>query len=387
MIPPLWHVLTGEYPPQAGGVADYTAQLAAGLAAAGSEIHVWTSSLGESPALPGVSVHRIAGRWSPTDLARLGDALDAFPTPRRLLVQFTPNAWGYRGLNLGFCRWLVGRRRARGDEIRVIFHEVAYPWQIRDKPTRWLLAAGQRWMARTLLKAASHVDVTTPAWERMLRACAPGDRREIGWRPVPSNVPVVDDAEAVASIRSRIAPRGEMVVGSFSSFSELTGPLLASALPDLLRDRPDRVGLLIGQGGERLAARVVEQSPGLKGRIVTTGPLTSSEISTHLQSCDMIVQLYPDGLTTRRTSLMASLAHGIPVVSNPGHLTEPFWAESRAVALATAPGGVAAAVERLLADPVERDRLGMAGRELYECRFALERTVEAIVGPSIGVAS
>jgi len=71
-----------------------------------------------------------------------------------------------------------------------MFHEVAYPWQLFDRPTRWLLAAGQRWMARTLLKAGTHVDVTTPAWERMLRAVAPGRLGAVGWRPVPSNIPV-----------------------------------------------------------------------------------------------------------------------------------------------------------------------------------------------------
>src|SRR4051794_22490966 len=104
MTSPAWQILTGEYPPRRGGVADYSAQLAAGLAAAGIEVHVWTSEGGGSSEAPGVNVHPIAGRWSPSDLARLGRALDDFPAPRRLLIQYTPNAWGYRGLNLGFCR-------------------------------------------------------------------------------------------------------------------------------------------------------------------------------------------------------------------------------------------------------------------------------------------
>ena len=168
----------------------------------------WTSSPGEAVESAGVAVHRTCGRWSPADLRRLGEALDAFPAPRRLLVQYTPNAWGYKGLNLGFCRWLLGRRRDQGDEIRVMFHEVAYSLQPGDRPTRLLLAAGHRWMARTLLKAGTHVDVTTPAWERRLRTCHPGDRLEIGWRPVPSNIPVVDDPVAVASVRRTVRAPG-----------------------------------------------------------------------------------------------------------------------------------------------------------------------------------
>ena len=42
-----WHFLTGEYPPDRGGVADYTALVAAGLAKHGCAVHVW--STGESP--------------------------------------------------------------------------------------------------------------------------------------------------------------------------------------------------------------------------------------------------------------------------------------------------------------------------------------------------
>src|SRR5947209_3461982 len=43
---PVWHLVTGEYPPRPGGVGDYSALLAAGLAAAGGEVHVWTASAG-----------------------------------------------------------------------------------------------------------------------------------------------------------------------------------------------------------------------------------------------------------------------------------------------------------------------------------------------------
>ena len=158
-----------------------------------------------------MTVHRVAGGWSPSDLARLGEALDAFPAPRRLLVQYAPNVWGYKGLNFGFCRWLLGRRRDRGDEIRLMFHEVAYPFEFPDKPKHWVLAAGQRLMARTLVKASDHVDVSTPSWARMLRVCAPRGRVEYQWRPVPSNVAVIDDPDGVSRLRRAVAPGGGAV--------------------------------------------------------------------------------------------------------------------------------------------------------------------------------
>jgi glycosyltransferase involved in cell wall biosynthesis len=388
MAPSAWHILTGEYPPRTGGIGDYTAQVAAGLAATGVEVHVWTTAGGSAPASEGVIVHRDVVSWSRTSLKRLGAALDAFPAPRRLLVQYTPNAWGYRGLNLGFGRWLLGRRR-RGDIVRVIFHEVAYPWEPRGKPTRWILAGVQRIMARTLMRASTDVGVTIPAWEATLRAVAPDVRRDVRWRPVPSNIPVVDDAEGVHALRRRFAPGGEAVVGSFSSFSALTGPLLAAALPRVLLAAPDRVGLLIGQGGDAMAARLVAAHPALRDRLVATGPLGPADVSRYIRACDLMIQTYPDGVTTRRTSVMAALVHGIAVVTNAGRLTEPLWAESGAVELASTgrADDLARAAERLLTDPAARDRVRAAGLALYDRRFALARLVEALAAEPAGAPS
>ena len=50
-----WHVITGEYPPQRGGIGDYTELLAAGLAAEGHAVSVWCPECeGESPRREGV---------------------------------------------------------------------------------------------------------------------------------------------------------------------------------------------------------------------------------------------------------------------------------------------------------------------------------------------
>lgn len=378
-----WHILTGEYPPRPGGVGDYSALLALGLVETGAEVHVWTSSDGlASPSGPdGLTVHRDCGGWSSDDLVRLGTALDAFPGPRHLVVQHAPNVWRYKGLNFAFGRWLVGRRRDRGDVTRVMFHEVAYPFEPFGKPTRWVLAAGQRLMARTIMSASAYVDVSTPAWVPTLRRCAPGVRREIGWRPVPSNIPVLDDPESVEMTRRQHAPGGETVVGCFGSFTFRGGEMLARILPSLLRDRPDRIGLLIGHAGDRLAARLIAEHPDLAARIHATGGLDPAGISRHLQACDVVVQPYPEGVTTRRGSMMAALAHGLATVTNAGRLTEPFWAEARGVALAAGPSvdELVNTAERVLGDPRERGWLSAAGLELYNSRFAISWTIKAIL--------
>lgn len=78
--PCCWHLMTGEYPPQVGGVADYTALIAAGLAAHGDVVHVWCPSGEGTPTQhQGVTVHRELGAIRPKDLRLVGQNLDQFP--------------------------------------------------------------------------------------------------------------------------------------------------------------------------------------------------------------------------------------------------------------------------------------------------------------------
>jgi hypothetical protein len=59
-----FHLLTGEYPPQQGGVGDYTAALAAALARRGCEVHVWAPAPATADRR-GVTVHELPDRFGP----------------------------------------------------------------------------------------------------------------------------------------------------------------------------------------------------------------------------------------------------------------------------------------------------------------------------------
>ncbi len=377
----IWHLLTGEYPPQSGGISDYTWLLAAGLAAGDEQVHVWTTPVEgiTSAAQEGVMVHHSAGKWSPRDLARLGAELDSFAAPRRLLVQHTPNTWGYRGLNLRFCEWLVKRKKA-GDDIWLMVHEPFYPWLWRDKPTRWLLAAGQRWMLRRLLSASSRVYISIPGWEKHLRAYETVGRRMIEWLPIFSTIPVIADDRKVAELRQGLTRSGRIVIGNFGTFGGAIGEMLLQVLPALLLSHPERVGLLLGRGGERFAARLLSHHPQLSERLFAPGELSPEQVSLNLQACDVLVQPYPDGVSSRRTSVMAGLAHGIPTVSNTGFLSEPIWAQTNCVALAAThkSSELVAEVEILLKDSDARASLAARADAVYTQNFALEHTLSRL---------
>lgn len=377
-VPAVWHLVTGEYPPQPGGVGDYTARLAAELAAAGDEIHVWCPALpGPPPSAPGVTVHPILGRLGPGAWRRLGRALDRFPPGGRLLVQWVPHAFGLEGLNLPFGGWLLGRAARRRERVEVMFHEVYVPFAWRWRQAA--LAAGQRLLTLLVARAARRAWVSIPAWEACLRPYA-SRRLAVTWLPVPSNVPVADDPRAVAAVRARYAPDGGPLVGHFGTAGPPIMGLLRPAVVGLSKERPDLRVLLIGSGGPAARATILRHHPELADRLAATGPLTAAGISHHLLACSVLLQPYPDGVSTRRTTAMAALAHARPLLATTGPLTEPLWAEHQAAALATDPAGLIAATRRLLDDPTARAALAASGAALYRARFDWPHVVTALRG-------
>ena len=117
--------------------------------------------------------------------------------------------------------------------------------------------------------------------------------------------------------------------------------------------------------------------PQFAKRVRATGPLEATEAATHIASRDVMLQPYPDGVSSRCSSVMAAPALGGVIVTNEGELSETIWRESAAVELASA-GRSRKAVLNLLDQPQLRHDLGQRGLDLYRSRFAIEHTISAI---------
>ncbi|MGH7670055.1 MAG: glycosyltransferase family 4 protein [Gemmatimonadaceae bacterium] len=378
-----WHLITGEYPPQPGGVSDYAAVLAGALAAAGCDVHVWAPEVdGPDDDRRGVRVHRLPGGFTETGLQALTTGLEPFPGPRTILVQYVAQAFGAHGMNVGFCRWVQHRARAYRDDVRVMFHEPYYPftlWPLHHN----LLALVNRMMAVLLLSDIRVAYVSTEAWQRRLRRYAPRARTFI-WLPIASSVPRATDQRRVAEWRTWLAPDpGAHVVGHFGTYGMLVARLLEPALAYLLAQRGNLRVCLIGAGGEALAGRLCAANPAWRARVTVTETLAADEVAACLGACDVVLQPYQDGASGRRTTLMAPLRNGVPVVTNRGSATEPEWESSQAVEFAdrAQPRALGDAVVRLLDDPERRRRIGAAGAELYARRFDITHSVDALLSP------
>jgi glycosyltransferase involved in cell wall biosynthesis len=380
------HLITCEYPPQNGGVSDYSNLVAAGLAAGGEEVHVWCPACEDNePRTERVVVHRDLGSISPSDLRRVGRQLDQFPGPRHILVQWVPHGYGYRSMNLAFCIWLLHRSAMRGDQVEIMVHEPYLAFTARAFLQN-IAAVVHRVMTTILLASTKQVWITIPRWEQRLRPYTLGRRTCFRWLPVPSNIRIADNPRATQGVRKLYA-QDSLLIGHFGTYGQAIIALLEPVIVSLHdRPRPPRF-LLMGRGSQKFLQELLDRRPQLAGSIFATDTLAETDLSVHIAACDLLVQPYPDGVSCRRGSTMLGLSHGKPVVTTSGHLTEPFWKDSGAVAIA--PVGDATRlvqlIDQLASDSTGRLRLGTAGLQLYEQRFDLSHTIAALRGEADSV--
>ena len=375
-----WHIITSEFPPQVGGVSDYVKVVSDRLAGRGDAVHVWAPA-GLPPRAPteGVTVHREFGTFGAADMRRVGRALDRFPRPRRLFVQWVPHGYARDSVNLTFCLWVLWRSRIGRDRVDLMVHEAYLPFR-KGAMRQNAAAVAHRVMAAILVRAATKIWYSIPAWEAHWRPYYMGRSVSSSWLPLPSNVPLRPDPELVRSVRGRFATAGGLLIGHFGTFGRDVRQMVLDGLTGLPASFRTVDALLIGPGGESVRDEIVAARPDLAGRVHATGVIPAEDVSPYIAACDVMIQPYPDGVTSRRTTFMACIGLGRPTVTTLGRLSETLWADAEA-ALLVAPWDTNAlleAVTRLLENPAERARLGQRAESLYEERFEPRHIVDLL---------
>jgi len=358
----------------AGGVSDYTRAVAEGLAAAGDSVTVFAPPGAESREENGVMIRSLPDHFGPRSLRALDRALSRGPRPDFILIQYVPHAFGWKAMNLPFAVWVSLRARRHGP-VWVMFHEVLFPFAWRPS-SHAVLGVVSRLMARLIAGAADRTFVSIPAWGSLLSQILPSMKPPT-WLPVPCVVASDATPEAVATVR-RSFPSDAVVIGHFGTFGSYITAVLGPTISLLLSRRPSAHVLLIGRNAERLFVALATEDT-LSERVHVAGELPADEIGAYLLACDVLLLPYPDGISSRRGTAMAGLAHGVPIVSNAGALSEALWSTSQAVRLAAGfdATSMADAVEALLDDP-ERERTGERGKALYAASFDVERIIHML---------
>lgn len=366
-------LISGEYPPDQGGVGDFTLRLAEALAALGHDVHIVTGPpRSDAPCdLRPVTwtVHRAVPHW------RWGCWREVLRVAREarldvLNLQYQAAAYGLHPA----VHFLP--RRTRRPPVVVTFHDLRVPYLFpKAGPLR-------RWIVFFLARRADGVIATNEEDFRTLEDTAHPAR--LALIPIGSNIPPAPppgysrDAERA---RWGVGPDG-LLLGYFGFLNESKGgEELVSALALLVEQGIPAHLLMIGGPvgtsdptnrvyAERVRRLIAEL--GLEELVHWTGYTTPEMVSAGLLATDICVLPYRDGVSFRRGTLHACLAHGKAIVTTRPAIPLAAVGDGENMLLVEPrdPEGLAAAVARLASDPDLRARLEQGARALAaECSW------------------
>lgn len=316
-----------------GGVGAFTQELALALAAAGHQVFVITDrrarlaterprwqDLGAPISHPFGSLYPVVHKWRWSALTQITDLALRYELDV-VNVQYQAAAYNMRVPAINFLPW-----RLKGvTKTAVTFHDLRVPY-LFPKAGRL-----RQWVVHFMARQAHGVIVTNPADAQTLQQVGipPAQLRQI---PIGSNIPTYTPTAAErTAVRQQwgLSPE-DCLLGYFGFLNASKG---ADTLIDALAGLDGRFHLAFigGQTGssdptnQPFLAALQQQiaTYGLTNRVHWTGFLPDAQVSTYLHAADLLVMPYRDGVSLRRGTLMAALAHGRPLITTPPTLPTP----------------------------------------------------------------
>ncbi len=383
-------LVTGEYPPMEGGVGAYTQEMARALAAAGHQLHVITDKEARPPLDRrswrqlkepvdggGFLVYPHIRKWRWKSVSEVTDLIIRHELDI-VNIQYQAAAYDMRSPAVNLLPW-----RLKGVVPTVVtFHDLRVPY-LFPKAGR-LREGAVTFMARQ----AAGVIATNAADHQALAARCDTPAAQI---PIGSNIPSrAADPQETAAVRRRLGLKpGDRLLGYFGFLNESKG---ADTLLEALRQAGEGTHLLFigGQTGssdpdnnqsfQAILRRQID-TMGLTRRVHWTGFVEEAEVSAYLHAADLMVMPYRDGVSLRRGTLMAALAHGRPLLTTEPRAAAPELRHRHNVYLVPPndAGALAAAVQELFQDEPLRLQLGSGAKvvaDLFTWDVIAARTAE-----------
>lgn len=365
-------VVSGTFPPDRTGGADFVARFAPALAALGPHVHVITSAHGgpeQESYGDGVTVHRAIGDWTLSDNGR-----KALRRVNELL------------------------RRERADIVHVLFpdsvlqatYQVPAGIGLGRLPlvtTFWNIGLGRRSPLRIKLEAAALLGRSAvltshdPSYLTALQRIT-GWAKPVRWLPVGTNI-APEARRARNAVRRELGLRDAPCLGYFGQLDFTRGiEDLLEALARVRRDGiPARLVMLGGADSARYERyRELCDRLGLEDAVAWTPYLEAQRAAEVLASVDLCVLPYRRN-SLGRSALVAALQLGVPTLlaGTPRGVAPLVPGQDVELVPPGDTGRLAGEIARLLGDQERRDRLA-AGARKASAHFAWPRIAETALG-------
>jgi len=378
-------LIAGIYQPKSCGVAHYTAHLRNALAKQDVESVVLTTHQAvQNTNEP--DVLGIVPDWSFTSLLLLVWAIHSLEVD---LLHIQHAAGTYRFDRSIFLLPLLLRLTGWRSPIVTTVHEYGWwEWQPKWLPAsfmEWLKVFGQQrnWWDREdgfLLTQSSAVITTNSDAKRTIDTRLPQLKGRVQLIPIGANVEVapIDRDRARQQVRHECNwPENALIISFFGFLHPVKGlETLLPAFKHVLETHPQVRLLLIG-GVESLALpgeqatrywnQLLETIADLNltKMVYMTGYLDAEKASKCLSGSDIGVLPFNHGVTLKSGSLLAMMAHSLPIVATRSDDSN-FELEAEQIVRLVVPRNVnqlIAELGELIADSEARNQLGKAGQQ------------------------
>ncbi|MSQ10899.1 MAG: glycosyltransferase [Dehalococcoidia bacterium] len=360
-------LVSAEYAPLVGGLADYTRLLAGHLAQQGAEVRVLATTDCHGEPTDAFQVEGSVPRWNFGVFRALRQMIDGF-RPDVVHLQFQTAAYGMHPGVMLAPTWMQFRHPAL--HCVTTFHDLREPYLFpKAHPVR-------RWLLRRMAADSAQCVATNNGDARALAAAG----ANVTVVPIGSNVPLSEEPPYQRrELQARWgAPAEGALVGFFGLLNQAKGfdtllqalaALRASGRPVALLVMGDRLGAS-DPTNRAYAARVeaLAVELGVADSVHWTGYLPEVDLSRALRSVDLCALPFTGGASYRNGTLLAALSNGVPLVTIRPIEASVAGALAPLVdgreALLAEPGdaaSLAAAITRLLDDPALRASLAEAG--------------------------
>ena len=233
-----------------------------------------------------------------------------------VLVQYTALAWSSRGFPLNFLR-VLKTLRAVGMRVAVVYHDV-----LPFEGVRWIDRLRRQAQLRTMREALNFADaaiVTVPA-------------EKLPWIKAPSVQPIFIPvganlaASEAAYSRTRILGDGKLAIAVYGVTGGKAGRDEIEALAGAVRFVAPRVKnlrlLVFGRNSKNAEAHLRKALDGLEIELHVLGVLSEENVVRTLTFSDLLLFLRGP-ISSRRSSAIAGIACGLPVIAREGPETAP----------------------------------------------------------------
>jgi glycosyltransferase involved in cell wall biosynthesis len=360
-------IVYGESGSEVDAIRDASFLLADALRAEGLDVDLYVKRRrGSKAAGP---VQAAAAKTTPRDLsARKLASYDG------VLVQYNPFSYGRWGFAPGLPAKLLRLRRAKRPKIGLVVHEPYVPmlnWR------SFLMGCWQRAQLLALRATSDVAFASIERWVADLKTSHP--RRPTFHLPMGSTLPCRPDARPAERERLEIG-EGELVLAAFGTAHPSRMVHLVGAAANAVARDVGRV-LVLNLGADAPPIRDLDD----RVRLRQPGGLPADDVARLLASADIYLAPFIDGVSTRRTTVMAALQHGVPVVGTDGLLTDQLLREGPIVLTPVGrPELFAPAVVGLARDTRKRLELSEKSATFYRTMFSwpvlAKRVLNAFAG-------